>query len=554
MHGSILSHDRGHDFFLTGFAGRHFIDQPAFVHDIEAVADAQELGHFGRDHDHAFAGRGQVIDDGVDLVLGTDVDAAGRLVENEHLRIGEQPLAEHHLLLIAAGEIEGLLQDAGRANVQFGAVLMGDHDFLPLVDHATPGNPRKIGQRHIVLDVLVEDQPQAFAIFRDIGEAALDRPLNRAQVDFALLHERPAGDVAAVGAAEHAHRQFGAPGAHQAGNADNLAPVDVETDTLDHFAAGMQRMLDAPIPDLEQFVADPGLAVRIAFRHFAADHAFDDAGFADVLGAAVDGLHRRAVAQHGDGVRDLGELIELVGDQDRGDALALEFQQQVEQRIAVAFVQAGGRLIEDQQLDFLGERLGDFDQLLLADAEIGDQRIGRFIQADLGEQLSRPAQRHSPIDDAHRRGFVAEEDVFRDRQQRDQREFLMDDDDAEAFAVGDRRELPLGALIDDVALIGAVWINPAEDLHQRRFAGAVLAADGVNFTGLYAEIDISQGLHAGKALGYSSHFQNGGHLRTHWRSDTAGQVSAVASSFRDATELIIGRAFARPVRGSSRTR
>ena len=37
-------------------------------------------------------------------------------------------------------------------------------------------------------------------------------------------------------------------------------------------------------------------------------------------------------------------------------------------------VQAGGRLVEDQQLHLLGQRLGDLDQLLLADADIGDQR------------------------------------------------------------------------------------------------------------------------------------------------------------------------------------
>ena len=50
----------------------------------------------------------------------------------------------------------------------------------------------------------------------------------------------------------------------------------------------------------------------------------------------------------------------------------LEFDQQRQQRVAVLFVEARRRLVEDQQLDFLGQRLGDFDQLLLADADIGD--------------------------------------------------------------------------------------------------------------------------------------------------------------------------------------
>ena len=97
---------------------------------------------------------------------------------------------------------------------------------------------------------------------------------------------------------------------------------------------------------------------------------------------------RRAVAQDGDLVGDAGDLVQLVRDDDRGDALALELEQEVEQRLAVGLVEAGGRLVEDQELHALGERLGDLDQLLLADAEIGDQRRRRLVQADLGEELA----------------------------------------------------------------------------------------------------------------------------------------------------------------------
>jgi hypothetical protein len=191
--------------------------------------------------------------------------------------------------------------------------------------------------------------------------------------------------------------------------------------------------------------------------------------------------------------------------------MTLELQQQVEQRVAVAFVEAGGRLIQDQQLDFLGERLGDLDQLLLADAEIGDQRGRRLVQPHLGEQFPGPAEGDVPIDDAEPGRLVAKEDVFRDRQQWDQREFLVNDDDAEVFAVGNRGELPLGALIENLAFIGSVRIDAAEHLHQRGFAGAVFAADGVDLAGLHHQIDIAQRLHARKALGYPSHFQDGGH-------------------------------------------
>ena len=101
----------------------------------------------------------------------------------------------------------------------------------------------------------------------------------------------------------------------------------------------------------------------------------------------------RAVADDGDVVGDPVDLVELVRDQDRGDALPLEFEQQVEQRLAVLFGQARRRLVEDQQLDFLAERLGDLDQLLLADADIGDQRLGVLVEADLLEQRARCASR-----------------------------------------------------------------------------------------------------------------------------------------------------------------
>ena len=43
--------------------------------------------------EHALALGRQLVDDRVDLVFGADVDAARRLVEDQHFRIGEQPFA-----------------------------------------------------------------------------------------------------------------------------------------------------------------------------------------------------------------------------------------------------------------------------------------------------------------------------------------------------------------------------------------------------------------------------------------------------------------------------
>ena len=56
---------------------------------------------------------------------------------------------------------------------------------------------------------------------------------HRAELDLLAVLEDPAGDVDAVGAAEHAHRQLGAPGAHQPGQADDLAAAQREVGAVD---------------------------------------------------------------------------------------------------------------------------------------------------------------------------------------------------------------------------------------------------------------------------------------------------------------------------------
>ena len=62
--------------------------------------------------------RGELADHGVDLGLGADVDAARRLVEDEQRGLGVEPLAQHHLLLVAAGELGDRQVDRGRADRQ----------------------------------------------------------------------------------------------------------------------------------------------------------------------------------------------------------------------------------------------------------------------------------------------------------------------------------------------------------------------------------------------------------------------------------------------------
>ena len=119
-----------------------------------------------------------------------------------------------------------------------------------------------------------------------------------------------------------------------------------------------------------------------------------------VTSCFADRLDRLAVADDRDRVGDLLDLVQLVADDDRRDALPLEVQDQVEQVIGVLVVERGGGLVEDEELHLLRERLRDLDELLLADADVHDLRRGVLAQADAGEELRRLEVRLVPVDQA----------------------------------------------------------------------------------------------------------------------------------------------------------
>jgi hypothetical protein len=55
--------------------------------------------------------------------------------------------------------------------------------------------------------------------------------------------------------------------------------------------------------------------------------------------------------------------------------------------------------------------------------------------------------------------FVAEEDVFGDRQERHERQFLVNDDDSDFFGVLECLEMTDVAFVDNVAIIGSSRVN-----------------------------------------------------------------------------------------------
>ncbi len=96
-----------------------------------------------------------------------------------------------------------------------------------------------------------------------------------------------------------------------------------------------------------------------------------------------------AVAQHGDAVRDLVNLVDEVGDEDDGDAARLEIAHDAEQQFGLARVEARGRLVEHEDPRVLLQRPGDRDELLDGDG-IGRQRpLDVDVEVEALEPLAR---------------------------------------------------------------------------------------------------------------------------------------------------------------------
>ena len=154
----------------------------------------------------------------------------------------------------------------------------------------------------------------------------------------------------------------------------------LEVDVLDHLPLGMQRVI-APTSSRPRARARRSSALRSGKRcgEVAVDHAADDAVLLDRLGRGNRCVSTvrpsRSTVMRSATLATSLSLCEI-----RIEAMpcSRNAMQAVEQRGAVGLVEARGRLVQDQQPHLLGQRLGDLDQLLLADAEIGDQRVRRL--------------------------------------------------------------------------------------------------------------------------------------------------------------------------------
>ena len=262
----------------------------------------------------------------------------------------------------------------------------------------------------------------------------------------------------------------------------NLALAQRKGDRADAALVGDRVRLQ---PD-RRVLCDGGL-VECIEGEGAAGHVGDDAGLAGLADRTI--ADDAAVAQDDDAVGDREHLVEAVADEDDGDAMRAEIADDGEQRLGLVRRQRGGRLVEDQQFGVAGERLGDLDDLLLGRRERTglDPRID-MAGADPDEQLARLGRERLAVDQAGPAGHViADEQVLHHRQRGDQRQLLVDMDDA---GVERRPGIPEDGFLATPTDGAAVARQRArQDVDEGRLAGAVLAQERDDLAGGNVEID-----------------------------------------------------------------
>ena len=180
------------------------------------------------------------------------------------------------------------------------------------------------------------------------------------------------------------------------------------------------------------------------------------------------------VAEHRHRLADLVDLLQVVRDEQEGDALRLQLAHAHEQALDLVAVELGGRLVEDDEAGAVGERAGDLDQLARLDPEVAGAHVLATPRRSSGRAARAPARRSADQLIRPRCGRLAvDEEVLGDGEVGNDGRVLVDAGDPRppGRAVGDRRRRLAGEA--DLAAVGRA--QAGQDADQRRLAGAVAA-------------------------------------------------------------------------------
>ncbi len=243
------------------------------------------------------------------------------------------------------------------------------------------------------------------------------------------------------------------------------------------------------------------------FLDLAADHHPRERSRGLRLGIA--GRDLLAAAQDGGGVAKPLHFFQLVADVEDRAALGFQAIEHDEELVGFLRRQHRGRFVEDQEFRILHQRTHDLDALAFTHGQLPDLAFG-IERKPVNTGYFLKARRHVL------ERFLAvepERDVFRHRKIVEQREVL--EHHADAAAAGFRRSGENHLLALPAHFAFARLDQSIDGLDERRFAGAVLAEQGVDLLRPDLDVDRLVGEERAIALGQASRLEQrrGTHLQ-----------------------------------------
>jgi hypothetical protein len=218
----------------------------------------------------------------------------------------------------------------------------------------------------------------------------------------------------------------------------------------------------------------------------------------DMRGIVPTGRERRRVAVEGDAAADEHEPVDVLLDgselvrakEDRHAEVPVELLEEGGERLLGVHVDAGGRLVQDEQVRARGKRLGKERTLLLSSREPAQDRPGLVREADpldclvdeqaifASEWAEHTARHATALDDFTNRDGCIDAELSA----------LRKVSDPSSSRELDRR------LAEQQRVASRRVLEPDGNAEERRLATAIRAGDGDELSGLYLEVDVVQDL------------------------------------------------------------
>jgi hypothetical protein len=192
-----------HDGFLAQIPPDKFTADRALVHHESAVAEPQHFLHLttGKKDDHPT--RRQVIQEPVNILLGSDINASGGLIQQKNAGLKGEPFGKDDLLLVTPGEKLDQLAKVRGFNMQLASHPLCQSRFCVPLAEARPRQARQAGQSYIALHGHFQDHSLLLTIFGHQSQTRSDGGLRGTNRDGLAVYQNLAAN-GPVDAKKHA--------------------------------------------------------------------------------------------------------------------------------------------------------------------------------------------------------------------------------------------------------------------------------------------------------------------------------------------------------------